>query len=78
MSPTPNHKPQESKKQANQALKYSGMGIQLAIAIFLGAMIGKRLDAYMQTEKPIWTALLAVVFMGAMMYVILKDLMRKD
>lgn len=75
MSPTPNNK-QESKKRANQVLKYSGMGMQMAAAIFIGAMIGKQLDAYFEMEKPIWTAMLALLFLIAVMYSIVKDLMR--
>ena len=78
MPPTENNKPQRSTKQANQVLKYSGMGMQMAIAVFLGAMIGKKLDAYFQMEKPIWTAMLALVFLGAVMYLVFRDLLRKD
>lgn len=78
MPPTENNKQQESKKQANQALKYSGMGMQMAISVFVGAMIGKYLDAHFQMERPIWTAVLALVFLCTSMYIILKDLLRKD
>jgi len=75
---TEKNKPQRSKKQVNQALKYSGMGMQMAISIFVGAMIGKQLDAYFQMERPIWTAVLALVFLCASMYLVLKDLLRND
>ncbi len=78
MPQTEKNKPQRSKKQVNQALKYSGMGMQMAISIFVGAMIGKQLDAYFQMERPIWTAVLALVFLCASMYLVLKDLLRND
>ncbi|MFT4664556.1 MAG: F0F1-type ATP synthase assembly protein I [Polaribacter sp.] len=78
MPPTENNKPQRSKKQANQALKYSGMGMQMAISVFVGAMIGKKLDAYFQMERPICTAVLALVFLCATMYMVLRDLLRND
>ncbi|HHS95778.1 MAG TPA: AtpZ/AtpI family protein [Phaeodactylibacter sp.] len=52
------------------------MGMQMAAAIFIGAMIGKQLDAYFEMEKPIWTAMLALLFLIAVMYSIVKDLMR--
>ncbi|MFK7806663.1 MAG: AtpZ/AtpI family protein [Saprospiraceae bacterium] len=78
MPPTENNKPPRSKKQANQVLKYSGMGMQMAIAVFVGAMIGQRLDAHFQMERPIWTAVLALVFLGAVMYMVFKDLLRND
>jgi F0F1-type ATP synthase assembly protein I len=73
-----NTKQQASKKQANAVLKYSGMGMQMAISVFVGAMLGKWLDAHFQMESPIWTAVLALVFLCATMYMTLKDLLRKD
>ena len=76
MPPTENNKPQRSKKPVNQALKYSGMGMQMAISVFVGAMIGQQLDAYFEMEQPIWTAVLALVFLCATMYLVLKDLLR--
>jgi uncharacterized membrane protein YfcA len=54
------------------------MGMQMAISVFAGAWLGKRLDTHFQTESPIWTAVLALVFLCTSMYVILKDLLRKD
>jgi uncharacterized membrane protein YfcA len=54
------------------------MGMQMAISVFVGAMLGKWLDTRFQTEMPIWTAVLALVFLCTSMYMILKDLLRKD
>lgn len=78
MPPTEKNKTPRSKKQANQALKYSGMGMQMAISVFVGAMIGQWLDAHFEMERPIWTAVLALVFLCASMYLVLKDLLRND
>jgi len=66
----------KKKQQYNAALKYSGMGMQMLVAIGLGVFIGGKLDAHFQTEQPLFTALLAVVFLGAIMYTVLKDLMK--
>jgi len=52
------------------------MGMQMAISVFVGAMIGQQLDAYFEMEQPIWTAVLALVFLCATMYLVLKDLLR--
>jgi F0F1-type ATP synthase assembly protein I len=54
------------------------MGMQMAISVFVGAMIGKKLDAYFQMERPICTAVLALVFLCATMYMVLRDLLRND
>lgn len=68
--------PESKKKQYNAALKYSGMGMQMLIGIGLGVFIGGKLDAYFETEQPIYTAILALVFLGVIMYSVLKDLMK--
>jgi F0F1-type ATP synthase assembly protein I len=54
------------------------MGMQMAISVFVGAMLGKWLDDRFQTDTPIWTAVLALLFLCVSMYAILKDLLRKD
>ncbi len=67
---------QSKKKQYNAALKYSGMGMQMLIGIGIGVFIGKKLDAHYATEQPIFTAILALVFLVVVMYSVLKDLMK--
>ena len=68
--------PESKRKQSNEAMKYAGMGTQLLIGIGVGAFIGQKLDAHFQTEKPIYTAMLALLFLVVIMYSILKDLIR--
>jgi len=68
--------PESKKKQYNAVLKYSGMGMQMLIGIGLGVFIGGKLDARFETEQPIYTAILALVFLGVVMYSVLKDLMK--
>ena len=62
----PTKKP--GKQASNPALKYAGMAMQMAVTIGLGIFIGQKLDAYLETSKPYFTILFAVVFLSAIMY----------
>ena len=61
------------KKGINPALKYSGMAVQMAALVGLGIWIGGKLDEYMGNEKPYFTLLLSVLFLGAILYSIVRD-----
>ena len=50
------------------------MAFQLAATLAVGAFLGTRLDRYFQTNRPYFTALLALVFLFAGLYLSLKDL----
>ena len=50
------------------------MAFQLGVTIFLGVFLGKKLDAYFETEKAYFTILLALVAVVAVLYLILKDI----
>ncbi len=65
------------KKPVNSALKYSGMAMQMAILLAVATYIGSKLDERFATEQPYFTALLALVFLMASLYLILKDLTKK-
>ena len=71
------HKKKRPKKDSNSYLKYSGMGIQLLVIIFVGAFIGQKLDAHFQVEKGYFTAALALISTLAGLYLILKDLLNE-
>ena len=58
--------------------KYSGMAFQMGIIILIGTFIGKKLDAYFQTERPYLTIFLALLSIFTALYVTLKDLIKKD
>lgn len=65
----------KKKPQANQYLKYSGMAFQLAIVLAVGTYIGTRIDRYFQTDRPYFTAILALFSLFAGFYLTLKDLL---
>ena len=67
----------QTKKDSNAYLKYSGMGIQLLVIIFIGTFIGQKLDAHFQVEKGYFTAALALLSTLGGLYLILKDLINE-
>ncbi|MFZ2898196.1 MAG: AtpZ/AtpI family protein [Saprospiraceae bacterium] len=67
--PNPTRKP-----QVDQYLKYSGMAFQLAAVLAAGVWAGTRIDRYFQTERPYFTAVLALLSLFAGLYLSLKDL----
>ena len=64
----------QPKKSANIYLKYSGLAFQLGATIAIGAFIGYKLDEWAQFDKQYLTALFAVLFTLAGLYIALKDL----
>lgn len=67
-------KKNDPKKKTNPALKYSGMVGQMALAIFIGLYLGKKLDAYFNTDKPYFMLLLIIVFLTSIFYSIIQQL----
>jgi F0F1-type ATP synthase assembly protein I len=65
----------KKRPQVDQYLKYSGMAFQLAIVLAIGTFAGSRLDRYFQTERPYFTAILALLSLFAGFYLSLKDLL---
>jgi uncharacterized membrane protein YfcA len=72
-TPPENHP--KRKQQIDNALKYSGIGLTLAVTMGVGAFIGMRLDNRFQFEKPYLTALCTVLALFAGLYLSLKDLL---
>ena len=71
-------KDQASKNRLadNKYLKYSGLGFQLIGALLLGLWVGKWLDKKLGTE-PYLLAFCLLFGLGAGMYLIIKDLIKK-
>lgn len=68
-------KPTSKNKQSNSSnlIKYSGLAFQLLGAIVLGVFLGKFLDKKFHTDN-IFTALCSVLFLGATLFLLIKDL----
>jgi len=65
----------KKKQRVDQYLKYSGMAFQLAAVLAVGIFIGNRLDRFFQTNRPYFTASLALLSLFAGLYLSLKEIL---
>ena len=70
-------KDERKTEGVNQYLKFSGMGMQMAITIALFAWLGTFLDKKFETDKPLWTAGLSLLGVFSGLYLMLKQLPKK-
>lgn len=80
-TPSPEGKDNQEKKrkgQANSYMRYTGMAFQMGATIFVGILLGQFLDRKMQTSRPYFTMLFAIVFTGAAVYLAIKDFLKND
>jgi F0F1-type ATP synthase assembly protein I len=69
---------EQPKKQLKNIARVSGIGVQLAAAVFVGAYLGNYLDdKYPISEKRLYTLLLTLAFLGVGLYTTLKQINRK-
>lgn len=68
------------KKDNNSYIKYSSLGIQMAVTIALGAFAGNWLDEKYQKETPVFTLILTLVAIAVALYQVIKEvlLLSKD
>ena len=64
----------KKKPLDNAYLKYSGMAFQIIAYLVVGIFLGRKLDQYFELEKPIFTAVLATLFLGAFFFKLFADL----
>lgn len=53
------------KKQLNKFIRFSGIGIQIGVTMYLAAYFGKKLDVYYGNEKKLITLVFVVFGMVA-------------
>ena len=70
-------KEERKSEGVNQYLKFSGMGMQMAITIALFAWLGTFLDKKFETDKPLWTAGLSLLGVFVGLYLMFKQLPKK-
>lgn len=68
------HKQKKDSLKGNAYMKYSGMAFQMGAIILVGVYIGKKLDAYFETEPYLLVAM-ALFSIFAALYSTLKDLL---
>ncbi len=78
--PEGKHAPKEEADAGDRLrdyARYSGMAFQMGIIILVGTLIGRQLDKYFETSKPFLTVVMALLSIGAALYLSLKDLFSK-
>lgn len=66
-------KQSNDKKNPNEALKYSGMAIKMAIVIAAGVFGGQYLDEKFNNQSPWMTIILSLVGVGLAIYFVISD-----
>jgi ATP synthase protein I len=75
--PTPTQKFKPKKKQLNDYARYSAMGFQMALIIFLCTWGGVKLDEWLGLKKvPIFTLILSLSSVVLSLYYFLRGLSR--
>jgi F0F1-type ATP synthase assembly protein I len=64
------------QKKSNRYVRLSGIGIQMAATIFLGAFLGRYLDDKYPMEKKWWTIGLTIFAVAISLYNVLKQVNR--
>ena len=67
---------QKNKERLNSYVKYSGIAFQMIAIILIGVFGGMKLDKWLKTDKPVFTALLSVLAVILSIYYSIKDLLR--
>ena len=70
MQPEKNQSPQ---KQPNNFIKYSNLGIQMAVIIGFGCWGGYKLDQRYPNQYNVYTIILSLVSIFTALYLVLKD-----
>lgn len=74
------HKKQDQQKSEppNPALKYSALGIQMAVIIGLAAWGGSHLDEKYQNKTPWFTIVLILVGIFGSLYLVIREVLKNN
>jgi hypothetical protein len=62
----------------NKFLRFSSVGVQMAVLIYLGSELGKYLDEKYDSEKNIYTALCVIAAVGISLYQLIAALPKDE
>jgi len=62
----------------NKFLRFSAVGVQMAVLIYLGSELGKYLDDKYASEKNLYTALCVMAALGISLYQLIASLPKDD
>lgn len=69
---------EQKEKRGKNFAEYSGMGFQMLAIIGVFTFAGYKIDAYRNSHKPIFTALLGLAGVVISLYQVIKQLSSKD
>lgn len=64
-------------KKVKNALRFSGMAVQMGVTIAVGTLLGQKLDAYFETKNPYFTIGLALFSVAAALYLAIKPFLER-
>jgi F0F1-type ATP synthase assembly protein I len=64
----------EVKRKVNSYVQYSGMGFQMIAVIGIFMFIGYKIDAWRDSDKPVFMAIMGMLGVGASLYLIINSL----
>jgi F0F1-type ATP synthase assembly protein I len=64
---------QQKDNKRNDLLKYMGMATQLFVLLFVLLWLGKKLDAYLNLEQPVFLLIFILVGLFGFLYKVYKD-----
>ena len=62
----------------NKFLRFSSVGVQMAVLIYLGSELGKYLDEKYASAKNLYTALCVMAAVGISLYQLIRELPKDE
>ena len=66
------------KKQLNSYVRFSALGIQMAMTILIMTWAGSKLDKYLGMKFPLFTLILALLSSAGSLYYFIREVSKKD
>lgn len=67
----------KKKKQFDNFVRYSNIGIQMLVIIAAGVFGGYELDRWMENKFPVFLVILSTIGVAAAIYTAIKDFLKK-
>lgn len=64
---------QQKDNKRNDLLKYMGMATQLFVLLFVLLWLGKKLDAYLKLEQPVFMLIFILIGLFGFFYKVYRD-----
>jgi uncharacterized YccA/Bax inhibitor family protein len=68
----------DNKSSGYYLARYSGLVFEMLGIIALGTYAGHKIDTHRNAGFPLWTIVLSLLSIGIALYIVLKDLLRRD